>query len=304
MNLATKDELTAEMLEKIEKTKLIALDLDGTTLTHEGLSRRTKETLEEAIAMGIDVVIATGRVFSALPEKIHTIKGLRHIITSNGAHITDAATGEFIYSDYAEAKAIEEVHRILSISPHPVEVFTEGRAYIDRKVYDDLAEKGSTYMSPKYVLRTRTPVDGIYDFLLEHREKIENINIHFEFFEDKAAMYEILKKIPGITVTSSFSHNLEIGGQTTSKATALEEVCRLYGVDMSRVMAFGDSPNDSHMIREAGVGIAMGNATDDVKEIADLITLTENEEGVAYAVRTLLFGEKNGVPERKHFGRR
>lgn len=304
MNLSEKERITPELAEKLEQIKLIALDLDGTTLTREGLSRRTKETLEEAIARGIDVVIATGRVFSALPEKIHEIKGLRHIITSNGAHITDAKTGEFIYSNYAKEAAIRQVHEILSAAPYPVEVFTLGRAYIDRKVYDDLAENGSTYMSPKYVLRTRTPVDGIYDFLLEHREKIENINIHFEFFDEKDAMFERLSGVQGITVTSSFAHNLEIGGQTTSKATALEEVCRLYGVDMSSVMAFGDSPNDSHMIRKAGIGVAMGNATEDVKAIADIQTLTADEEGVAYAVRSLLFGEKGGVSKRKHLGRR
>lgn len=299
MNLSEKERITPELAEKLEQIKLIALDLDGTTLTREGLSRRTKETLEEAIARGIDVVIATGRVFSALPEKIHEIKGLRHIITSNGAHITDARTGEFIYSNYANEAAIRQVHEILSAAPYPVEVFTLGRAYIDRQVYDDLAENGSTYMSPKYVLRTRTPVDGIYDFLLEHREKIENINIHFEFFEDKAAMFERLQGVSGITVTSSFVHNLEIGGAETSKAKAIREICRLYGVEADSVMAFGDSPNDSRMLEAAGVGVAMGNATDDVKEIADIITLTADDEGVAYAIRKLIFGEKNGVPERR-----
>lgn len=298
MNLVASEQISSELLDRIKKIKLIALDLDGTTLTRDGLTRRTRETLELAIERGIDVVIATGRVFTALPERIHDIRGLRHIISSNGAHISDAVTGEFIYSDYAEARAIEAVHGILSVSPHPVEVFTEGRAYIDRKVYDDLAENGSTYMSPKYVLRTRTPVSGIYDFLAEHKEKIENINIHFEFSQQKSAMLEKLQAVSGITVTSSFVHNLEIGGENTSKARALEEICRLYGVAMENVMAFGDSPNDSRMLEAAGIGIAMGNATEDVKAVADLITLSCDEEGVAYAVRRLLFGEKNGVAEK------
>ncbi len=298
MNLVASEQISSELLDRIKKIKLIALDLDGTTLTRDGLTRRTRETLELAIERGIDVVIATGRVFTALPERIHDIRGLRHIISSNGAHISDAVTGEFIYSDYAEARAIEAVHGILSVSPHPVEVFTEGRAYIDRKVYDDLAENGSTYMSPKYVLRTRTPVSEIYDFLAEHKEKIENINIHFEFSQQKSAMLEKLQAVPGITVTSSFVHNLEIGGENTSKARALEEICRLYGVAMENVMAFGDSPNDSRMLEAAGIGIAMGNATEDVKAVADLITLSCDEEGVAYAVRRLLFGEKNGVAEK------
>ncbi len=93
MDLAVSTQASPKMQERLAGIKLIALDLDGTTLTREGLTRRTKDTLEEAIEQGIDVVIATGRVFSALPEKIHNIKGMRRIITSNGAHITDAQSG-------------------------------------------------------------------------------------------------------------------------------------------------------------------------------------------------------------------
>ena len=77
MNLAVSTQASPEMEKRLAGIKLIALDLDGTTLTREGLTRRTKDTLEEAMERGIDVVIATGRVFSALPEKIHKIKGLR-----------------------------------------------------------------------------------------------------------------------------------------------------------------------------------------------------------------------------------
>lgn len=291
MGLFIPEKVSDEITEKCKKIRLIALDLDGTTLTREGLTRRTKDTLEEAIAKDIEVVIATGRVFSALPDRVHKIKGIKHIITSNGAHITDAKTGAFIYSNYADEFAIMRVHEMLKKTKYPVEVFTGGRAYIDRAVYEDLAKNGSTYMSPKYVLRTRTPVDGIYDFLAEHREKIENINIHFAFFEEKAEMFERLSAVSGITVTSSFSHNLEIGGATTSKSTALEAICAKEKIKMEKVMAFGDSPNDSSMISRAGIGIAMNNATEDVKAIADCITLSADEEGVAYAIRKLILGK-------------
>ena len=291
MGLFIEEKISDELIKRCKDTRLIALDLDGTTLTREGLSRRTKDTLEEAISTGIEVVIATGRVFSALPPKVCKIKELKHIITSNGAHITDARTGEFIYSNYADEFAIMKVHEMLKKTKYPVEVFTGGRAYIDKGVYDDLAKNGSTYMSPKYVMKTRTPVEGIYDFLEASREKIENINIHFEFFDEKDAMFRRLSAVSGITVTSSFSHNLEIGGATTSKATALKEICDRTGIEMETVMAFGDSPNDSSMISRAGVGIAMKNATEDVKEAADCITLTNDEEGVAYAIRKLVLGK-------------
>ena len=302
MDLRLSSELSDEIREKAKNIKLIALDLDGTTLTREGLSRRTKETLEEAIRRGIEVVIATGRAYTSLPESIHKIEGLKRIITSNGAHITDCKTGEFFYSNYLNPESVRLVHGILSERPEfPMEVFTKGVAYIDSSIYEDLEKNGSTFMSAKYILRTRRPVEKIYDFLLAHEDSIENLNIHFEFPQDRLEMLEVLRSLPAVTITSSEKNNLEVGGETTSKANALAELCKELDIGMERVMAFGDSPNDIHMITEAGIGVAMGNGEDCVKEAADLITLGNNDEGVAYAIRTILFGQEGGVPEAKHF---
>ena len=179
--------------------RMIALDLDGTTLTRNGLTRRTKETLEEAIRRGIHVVIATGRVYASLPEAVKNIQGLQYIITSNGAHISDAATGEILYSDCMEPEAVDLVSEILPQEPYPVEVFTGGKAYIARNIYEDLAQNGSDFMSAKYVLRTRTPVDDIYALMREHREAIENINVHFAAQEARMAMWERFAKLPHMT---------------------------------------------------------------------------------------------------------
>ena len=282
---------------RLEKIKLIALDLDGTTLTRNGLTRRTKETLEEAIENGLDVVIATGRPYSALPETVKTIKGLEHIIISNGAHIVRPLTGEFLYSNYVEREAILRVRDMLMERNFPVEVFTEGRAYVDRELYEDVKKNGSTYLAAKYILRTREPVDRIYDFWYEHADAIENVNIQFEHQEDKAEMKSILEKAEGITLTSSTYHNLEVGGETTSKASALEELCRMKGLTMENVMAFGDSPNDGAMIREAGIGVAMENATADILEDADITAPSNDDEGVAYTLRMLLLGGKDPLQE-------
>ena len=282
---------------RLEKIKLIALDLDGTTLTRNGLTRRTKETLEEAIEKGIEVVIATGRPYSALPEAVKTIKGLEYIIISNGAHIVRPKTGEFLYSNYVEREAILNVRRILMERDFPVEVFTEGRAYVDRELYEDVKKNGSTYLAARYILRTREPVDGIYDFWYEHADYIENVNIQFEHQEDKTEMKAILETADGITLTSSTYHNLEVGGETTSKASALWQLCRMKGLTMENVMAFGDSPNDGAMIREAGIGVAMENATADILEDADITAPSNDDEGVAYTLRMLLLGGKDPLQE-------
>lgn len=281
----------------LKKIKLIALDLDGTTLTRNGLTRRTRETLEEAIAYGIDVVIATGRPYSALPEDVKNIKGLEYIIISNGAHIVRPVTGEFLYSNYVERDAILNIRSILMERDFPVEVFTGGRAYVDRSLYEDVKRNGSTYLAARYILRTREPVDRIYDFWYKHADSIENVNIQFEYQEDKAEMKSILEKAEGITLTSSTYHNLEVGGETTSKASALWQLCRMKGLTMENIMAFGDSPNDGAMIRAAGIGVAMENATEDILEDADITAPSNDDEGVAYTLRMLLLGGKDPLQE-------
>lgn len=265
--------------------KMIALDLDGTTLNGWRLTERTQKTLEKAIEKGVHVVIATGRTYSSLPEDIFKIKGLEYIITSNGAHITNLPADEIIYSNCTEGHVIEELSYLLEeSSKFPIEVFTEGRAYIDKEVFDYISHNGSTYMNVGYIQRTRKPVPEIYNFLRRHKDNIENINIHFELLEEKAEFKKSLDKINGITVTSSFPHNIEIGGPTTSKASAIEHLCSALDIDKSEVMACGDSHNDCAMIEFAGLGVAMGNAEEDVKAIADYVTLSDAEDGVAHAV--------------------
>lgn len=267
------------------KIKLIALDLDGTTLGKNGISDKTRETLEAAIKKGVHVVVATGRTFTALPGDIYKIRGLEYVISSNGAHITYLPEKKIIYSNCVSGEAIERVRRILEKHrQYPVEVFTEGRAYIDEAVFADLMENGSDYMNAEYIKQTRIPVPYIYGFLEENKESIENINIHFRAIEDKVKFWKIMDGQQGITVTSSFIHNIEIGGATTSKATAIARLCEIVGVEEKDVMACGDSPNDIAMITAAGLGVAMGNAEAEVKAKADFVTLSNTEDGVAYAV--------------------
>ena len=287
---------TTDMKNDKKCIKLIALDLDGTTLGKGGLSRRTKDALEKAIEKGIHVVIATGRVYAALPEEIFQIKGLEYIITSNGAHITRLPDEEVIYSNCADGEDMERVSHLLEANAEfPIEVFTQGKAYIDRDVFEDLRENGSDYMSVEYIMKTRKPVRGIYEFLRSNKNSIENINVHFRSMEEKKKFWKRLGMEQGITITTSFAANIEIGGRTTSKATALSGLCDILGMDATCVMACGDSHNDIAMIKWAGIGVAMENADEEVKSAAQFITLSNVEDGVAFAVERFALANNRGM---------
>ena len=139
-------------------------------------------------------------------------------------------------------------------------------------------------MSRSYTMRTRNPVENILGFMEQHCEHIENINIQFGDQNEKVRMRKELQQISGITLTSSMANNIEIGGATTSKASGLAALSELTGVGLAEIMACGDSHNDMAMLAEAGFSVAMGNGADEVKELADYVAPSNEEEGVADAV--------------------
>lgn len=272
--------------------KLIALDLDGTTLTDDKhISEATRQALEEAAENGVNVVIATGRTFSAVPEEVFTVRGIRYVMTSNGAMITDTWNDEVIYENHLAPSAVENVVALLKQYDFMVETFVGGVAYIDRRFYEGIRDCKIGYRHMEYVLTTRRPVDDLFDFILQNKERIENININFEYQDDRQMMREKLLQIPDTTLTTAFDTNLEVGGATTSKASALLHLEKILGVSPDEMMAVGDSPNDMAMMKLAGLPVAMGNAKDEVKEIAVYVTDSNKNDGVAKAVRKFVINK-------------
>lgn len=268
-----------------KKIKMVALDLDGTTLNEDKrISPRTVEDFRLAMEKGVHIVVSTGRTFQSLPEQLYSIEGLEFAVNSNGAHITELATKKTIYENYLSPQAVEAVVCVLRETGLSVETFVDGKAYIDRREFEEVRDYGSTYRDAEYILSTRNPVDGIFDYILAHRERIENISVNYPFLEDKPKWQALLGSIEGITLTSSFSHNFEIGGASTSKAEALRFLMKRLGIRPDQLMACGDSPNDAEMIRLAAVGVVMGNASEEMKKIGDYVTATNEEDGVAAAI--------------------
>jgi Cof subfamily protein (haloacid dehalogenase superfamily) len=272
---------------------MIALDLDGTTLARGHITPRTRRALEAAIEKGVHVVIATGRVYSALPDDVFQIRGLEYVITSNGAVITDLRRKDVVFENCISRDVIAQIVSLLRQNPHvPVEVFTRGKAYIGAEVYEELKSYGPAcgYMSRAYTMRTRTPVDNVLEFMKEHNEHIENINIQFGDQSEKTRMRSLLEQIPGITLTSSMANNIEIGGATTSKASGLAALSELTGIELCEIMACGDSPNDMAMLSAVGFGVAVSNGEAEVLELADFVAPSNEDEGVAYAVERFVLG--------------
>lgn len=276
--------------------KLIALDLDGTTLNNEGrLEEKTKIAIEKAIAKGIQVVIATGRVLSALPEDMLEIKGIRYAITSNGANVIDLKTKKSDYTNFIHEEAVEAVLETLRKYEFMTEVFTNGNAYIEETVYSSVQEKGSPFNNTAYLLATRKPIAGLFDYIFAHKNMIENINLNFINPKDKIMMKSVLGDIDGISVTSSFEYNLEICGLNTNKAEGLKKLCEKLGLSAKELMACGDSDNDIEMLKYVGMPVTVANAKEEVKSVVQYIAPSNDKSGVAVAIQDLVLQAKDCI---------
>lgn len=276
------------------KIKLIALDLDGTTLNSRGqLTAKTRDALETVARNGVHIVIATGRVYAALPEEVTAVRGIEYAITSNGARVVHLESGETIYSNLIHPESITFAIDLLSRYDFMLEAFVKGEAFVDSHTYHNIEKVGLAKKHSDYILRTRKPVDGIFDFLRNNKSEVENININFGRQADKAMMAEALKTIPDVTITSSFDHNLEIGGKTTSKADAVLHLCEILDIHRDHTMAFGDSPNDEAMLRAAGYPVAMANGKESIRSIARFVTGSNDDDGVASAIHRLILDPRS-----------
>lgn len=271
--------------------KLVALDLDGTTINNDRvISERNREAMARAAAQGVNIVVATGRPLGALPKDVFEIEAIRYALTSNGASITDIRENTTFYENCLSPVAVRAAVDLLRQYDYVLETFVKGVAYIEGWYYRMVEETRECFRDVSYILNTRNPVDDIYRFMLENEAHLENINVNFENLDEKPGMYEKLIQLPEATITSSFDHNLEIGGATTSKADALRQMGRLLGIKQSEMMAIGDSPNDIAMLLESGTPVAVGNAKPEVKKIAKYIAPTNHEDGVADAIERFVLG--------------
>ena len=276
--------------------RMIELDLDRTTVRADGtIPERNVAALNEAGKQGAEIVIATGRVLDALPRSLSLLDHIKYYICSNGAAVfridkADPLSGgsavnvELLFEKCLEPEAVEAMTEYVRGKGYMFEAFTGGRAYIGKDYYD-LVDKGLLmYRSRDYVISTRTPVDDIFSFTNEHKDRIENLNVFFPTQKEKEESRPVLAAIPDSTLTSSIPSNYELGGMGVSKGAALKYLMDIEGLTSENLMAAGDSPNDITMLKLAGIAVAVENAEEVVKQVCDHIAPPCEDAGVGEAV--------------------
>lgn len=274
--------------------KLIGLDLDGTVFNNEKvITKETQEAIQFAIGQGVTVVPVTGRPLEGLPGEFWQMPGIEYAITSNGAKIYRLSDKEVLAEDLLEKETVLEVLKVLEKYPVVPDCFIDGRGNMPAVATERIPEMGLTPAMTQYLLSSRNFHKNLLHYIAEQKQKIEKVTINFYLDKDRKKLQgqqaeEKLRQIPGIQIVTGAIHNLEINTRTAAKGTALLKLGELLGIVREEIMACGDEKNDLDMIRKAGIGVAMENAAEEVKQEADFITKSNEEDGVAYAIRRFL----------------
>lgn len=279
---------------KKNSIRLVFLDLDGTLLTEDmQITKETQAVIARAQEQGVQFAACTGRPYCGLPVQELCNLGIKYAITGNGSAIYKIPEKECIYADCLDWKLGAELYRTFMEHDIHTDIFIEGIGYSADQTYRQIERLGKSERLTAYFRKSRIPVENPEVLILEKQKGLEKINLNFYpkpdgTYKNYDWAMEYLKTIAGLHMVTGGGHNMEISTSTATKGNALRILSERLGVDVSQTMAFGDSQNDISMICAAQIGVAMGNATEDVKEAADYITRTNEENGVAYALEELV----------------
>ena len=259
--------------------RLVATDLDGTLLRSDGtLDERTRQAIARVEASGIPVVLCTARPPRVVGPLAQATGHRGTAVCSNGSVIWDLHTERPVDSfPFAVQTAREVVARLRDTLP-------DATWAVER--HDVFAHE------PRYVPHWPVPDDTVVaaiDVLLTE-PALQLMVRHPSLTGDELLAHarELVSELAELSHSSSVDTLLEIGASGVSKASALAVLCERHGIDRAEVLAFGDMPNDLAMLEWAGRSVAVANAHAEVMEIADEVTTSNDEGGVAQVLERLL----------------
>ena len=271
-----------------EEIKLIALDLDGTALTSEKtMTQRMRDAIAKAGMRGIEVVAASGRSRNGIMQIIADLPGMHYMIASNGASALDLVNDKLVYGAYIKPeRALGILEKLLTIGVMG-DIYYDGGALSDYSNYKYIAQEKNGFPEwfIKYFISNRRPVENLLGMLRDGKiPVVEKVTVSFDDMSLREKAYELMRDEKGLSIVAGSPFNMEISHENATKGKALAALAKALGIDMKHVMAIGDTGNDVSMIQAAGIGVAMGNADEQIRALADVHTASNDEDGAALAI--------------------
>ena len=264
---------------------MVAIDMDGTLLNSQNkVSDRTRQAIEKATEQGIHIVIATGRILKSALYYSESLDLRNPIVACNGAIIVDESR-QVIYERTLDREKVVDIIEIAKTEEVYCHFYDKTSFYSNIRSEEILKfyNEGST-------------AAGIGVNIFKDTEEImgmKDLDVYkFIFIDDDVEKLQGLRKqlddLGNINTSSSWKNNIEAMGLNVSKGQALKELCERLNVRPEEVIAIGDSENDLSMLEFAGLGVAMGNGDEYIKQYSDHITDSNDEDGVAKVIEEFI----------------
>ena len=283
--------------------KLVAIDLDGTMLDSFGqVTENTKKVIQKTIEKGTDVIIASGRPIDSIKTIAKEIGSNKYFIAGNGALIYDIQKDEILYEKYMNKQKVLEIIKICEENSIAYNVYTDKtilatslkynvlyyhkenlKKQEDKRTHINIVENMYEYiqkMKEERFLKITICDDSktVFQSIIRKLEKIKDIEILDVSHMSRKVIEQGTEEIP------IEYYYTEISSKDVDKWCAIEFLIEKLNIEKEDVISIGDNVNDKKMIEEAGLGIAMGQSMPQLKEIADYVTSSNTEEGVAKAI--------------------
>jgi len=265
------------------KYRLMAADIDGTLLNDRGeLTENTKRAIKQAVERGLVFTIATGRPIQGV-EWLNKILDLDlPFITYNGAMVVMGKSRKVLYEQKLSEKDAGEIISLGEKYGTTIMVWKNNALYVP-----EINERVDKYKR----------ISGVEPVLAENTCQLIAGGVTKILWYDEVEKIERYRSEIGRYLSENVNFHpsrpyfMEFVDKNASKAIAMEKLGEYYGIDRSGMIAVGDGYNDLSMIEYAGLGVAMANSPDDVKEKADYITLSNEEDGVAHVISKFILNE-------------
>lgn len=276
-------------LQSRHRISIVFADMDETFLaTNKSVPSANMRVLDELARRGIPFVPCTGRPVYAVPQEVLRHEATRFVIGSNGSVVFDVRAKKRIHVEGMNKQDVLALYDCVCNLETTFDVFADGEVLCERRRYMAMGTYGIDEQTLNVLRDVRTPVDVLVPRIVEQAQSVEKITCFWHTENDRRGLRCAIEEVGGFTVAHGHPKNFELQAEGVSKGSGLLWLCNYVGVPVGESVAFGDETNDIPLLVAAGDAVAMQNAVDGVLAVADHVTATNNEAGVARYLFPLL----------------